>query len=306
MFRSAILAASSSERAERLVEAAPLSRAAVRRFVAGTTREEALGVTERLVAEDLAAGLDWLRDPATEPEQAAAATAEYIAILEALAGAELTPAAEIGLRLSALGIDFDQDAAVEHARRICASASEAGTTVTLEAERCASADTTMTVLATLRADFPTTGIVLQASLRRAEADCRELAASGVRVRLCKGGYNEPETVAYQARHDVDRSYVRCMNALLSGGAYTMVATHDPRLIEIAEDRIRWFERSRDECEFQMLLGVRPLEQRRLTSLGYTVRIDVPFGTEWYPHLVRRLVERPANVGLLMRALRSRS
>jgi proline dehydrogenase len=125
------------------------------------------------------------------------------------------------------------------------------------------------------------------------------------VRLCKGAYKEPEHVAYQAPLEVDKSYVRCMNILMAGEGYPMLATHDPRLIAIAQDRARWFDRSPDEFEFQMLYGVRPDEQRRLAENGNTVRVYVPYGAQWYGYLMRRLAERPANVGFFARALTSR-
>src|SRR5690606_39126755 len=137
-------------------------------------------------------------------------------------------------------------------------------------------------------------------------DCRDLAGPGARVRLCKGAYAEPESVAYQTRLEVDRSYVRCLNILMAGEGYPMLATHDPRLIAIGEDRARWFDRAPDELEFQMLYGVRPAEQTRLATEGYPVRVYVPYGTRWYAYLMRRLAERPANLVFLARALRSRT
>ncbi|HEU4426451.1 MAG TPA: proline dehydrogenase family protein, partial [Pilimelia sp.] len=146
---------------------------------------------------------------------------------------------------------------------------------------------------------------LQSYLRRTEADCRELATAGSRVRLCKGAYSEPESVAYQSKLDVDRSYVRCLNILMAGEGYPMLATHDPRLIAIGEDRARWFDRSPDEFEFQMLYGVRPDEQRRLVAEGYTVRVYLPYGTQSYGYLMRRLAERPANLAFFARSLASR-
>src|SRR5204862_2711161 len=135
---------------------------------------------------------------------------------------------------------------------------------------------------------------LQAYLRRTEGDCRELAVEGSRVRLCKGAYAEPESVAYQSRVDVDKSYVRCMNVLMSGPGYPMLATHDPRLVAIGEDRAKWFDRTPDEFEFQLLYGVRPEEQRRLAAAGYTVRVYVTYGTQWYGYLMRRRAERRAH------------
>src|SRR5690606_19462463 len=147
---------------------------------------------------------------------------------------------------------------------------------------------------------------LQAYLRRTEADCRDLADPGARVRLCKGAYAEPESVAYQTRLEVDKSYVRCLNILMAGEGYPMLATHDPRLNPTGEARARWFDRSPEELEFQMLYGVRPAEQLRLAEEGYPVRVYVPYGTQWYAYLMRRLAERPANLAFLGRALRSRT
>nr|BFE63608.1 proline dehydrogenase family protein [Dactylosporangium thailandense] len=305
MLRSVILAAARSTRVERLVETAPVSRSIVRRFIAGEHADDALQRTRELVADGLSGTLDYLGEDTTNPHQAEATRDAYLKLLDALHAAELTPAAEVSLKLSALGQVFDEKVAYEHARAICAKASESGTTVTLDAEDHTTTDSTLEVLARLRGEFPTTGAVLQAYLRRTEADCRELAVAGSRVRLCKGAYKEPESVAYQSRLDVDKSYVRCLNVLMAGGGYPMLATHDPRLIGIGEDRAKWYERTPDEFEFQMLYGVRPEEQLRLARLGYTVRVYLPYGTQWYAYMMRRLAERPANVGFLARALRSR-
>lgn len=305
MLRSVILAASRSTRIERLVATAPLSRDVVRRFVAGTTTEDALRATGELVAQGLSVSLDYLGEDTFTPAQATATRDEYLGLIGALARAELTPAAEISLKLSALGQRFDEQRAHDYAAAVCAAASEAGTTVTLDMEDHTTTDSTLEILAKLRQDFPTTGVALQAYLRRTEADCRDLAGAGSRVRLCKGAYAEPESVAYQSSLDVDKSFVRCLNILMAGEGYPMIATHDPRLIAIAEDRAKWFDRSPDEFEFQLLYGVRPGEQQRLAADGYTVRVYLPYGTQWYGYLMRRIAERPANLGFFLRALRSR-
>jgi proline dehydrogenase len=305
MLRSVILAAARSSRIERLVATAPVSRDVVNRFVAGPATGDALRATGELVAHGLAVTLDHLGEDTLTADQAAAVCQEYLRLLTALAAGGLTPAAEVSLKLSALGQRFDEKLAREHAARVCAAAVEAGTTVTLDMEDHRTVDSTLDILAELRRDFPTVGVALQSYLRRTEADCRDLAGPGSRVRLCKGAYAEPESVAYQARLEVDRSYVRCLNILMSGQGYPMLATHDPRLVAIGEDRARWFDRAPDEFEFQMLYGVRPAEQQRLAAEGYTVRVYLPYGTQWYGYLMRRLAERPANVAFLLRALRSR-
>ena len=305
MLRSVILAAARSARVERLVETAPISRDVVRRFVAGTSTDDGLRVARELADRGLAVSLDHLGEDTVTPEQAQSTREEYVRLLAALAAADLTPAAEVSVKLSALGQRFDEKLAFDHAQAICAAAATAGTTVTLDMEDHTTTDSTLDILARLREEFHTTGAVLQAYLRRTEDDCRELAVPGSRVRLCKGAYREPEAVAYQSALDVDLAYVRCMNILMSGPGYPMLATHDPRLIAIGEDRAKWFERTADSFEFQMLYGVRDVEQRRLSEQGYTVRAYVPYGTEWYGYMMRRMAEKPANVSLFLNALKSR-
>lgn len=305
MLRTVILAAARSSRCERLVATAPLTRNVVHRFVAGPRPEDALRVTRALVDDGLTVTLDNLGEDTVTPEQASAVRDEYVGLLELLAADGLTPAAEVSVKLSALGQTFDEQLAYDNARAICAAAEAGGTTVTLDMEDHTTTDSTLDILVKLRADYPSTGAVLQAYLRRTESDCRQLAGAGSRVRLCKGAYREPESVAYQSARDVDRSYVRCLSILLAGAGYPMLATHDPRLIAIGEDRARWFDRGPDQFEFQMLYGIRSTDQARLIGDGYTVRTYVPYGEEWFGYLMRRLAERPANLGFLAHALMGR-
>ena len=166
-------------------------------------------------------------------------------------------------------------------------------------------DQTLATLRELRKDFPETGAVLQAYLHRTVDDCRALAYEGSRVRLCKGAYKEPVEVAFQGRHEVDKSYVRCLKVLMAGQGYPMIATHDPRMIRIASSLASRNGRAAGSYEFQMLFGIRPEEQRRLVAAGETVRVYVPYGTEWYGYLMRRLAERPANMMFFARALTSK-
>ncbi|MFB9238903.1 proline dehydrogenase family protein [Plantactinospora siamensis] len=305
MLRSVILAASRSSRVERLVATAPYTRDVVRRFVAGTTPDDALRATRELVTAGLTVTLDHLGEDTVTAEQATAVREAYLELLAVLRAAGLTGSAEVSVKLSAVGQAFDEKLAYENARLICAAAAEAGTTVTLDMEDHTTTDSTLDILAKLRADHPSTGAVLQAYLRRTESDCRELAGAGSRVRLCKGAYKEPESVAYQSASDVDKSYVRCLNVLMAGDGYPMLATHDPRLIAIGQERARWYDRTPDSFEFQMLYGIRPDEQTRLASEGHTVRVYVPYGDEWYGYLMRRLAERPANVAFFARSLMSK-
>ncbi|MEP6598717.1 MAG: proline dehydrogenase family protein [Actinomycetota bacterium] len=315
MLRSAILAAARNERVEHLVSTAPLSRSVVRRFVGGADTESAVNAARALVAGGLTVTLDHLGEDTTDEAHAQAVTDAYLAILTQLHRAgladmigPLTAQVEVSVKLSAVGQALPGDGhkiALEHARRICTAARAVSATVTLDMEEQTTTDSTLTVLGELRADFPETGAVLQAYLHRTEADCRELAGLGSRVRLCKGAYNEPASVAYRSRSDVDRSYVRCVNVLLEGQGYPMFATHDPRLISIIAERASHHGRSAGDFEYQFLYGIRPDEQRRLCGAGETVRVYVPYGEAWYGYLMRRLAERPANLVFFARSLISK-
>ncbi|HEX5495876.1 MAG TPA: proline dehydrogenase family protein [Mycobacteriales bacterium] len=302
MLRSLILAAARNQRVKHLVQTAPLTRSVVRRYVAGEDLDDAVGVTAGLTAAGLSVSLDFLGEDTTDSAQAAATAETYTTLLRRLGDDGLTGGAELSVKLSAIGQKLDERLALDHARQVCAAATRAGTTVTLDMEDHTTTDSTLRVLADLRADFPDTGAVLQAYLRRTESDCADLAHAGSRVRLCKGAYREPPSVAYQSRTEVDRSYVRCLNVLMAGEGYPMVATHDPTLVAIAGERARWHGRKPGGYEYQMLYGIRPDEQRRLVAAGETVRVYLAFGTEWYGYLMRRLAERPANLAFFLRSL----
>jgi proline dehydrogenase len=315
MLRSVILAAARSRALERAVTTAPVSRGVVRRYVGGPDFSSAVGVASSLNEHGLLVSLDHLGEDTTDRDQAQAVTDAYLKVLDALRHAGLTerlgvstPRTEVSVKLSAVGqaLGADGDAiALDNARRICSAARAAGSAVTLDMEDHTTTDATLGTLHQLRADFPDTGAVLQAYLRRTEGDCRDLATAGSRVRLCKGAYDEPPSVAFRTKDEVDRSYVRCMNALLAGDGYPMWATHDPRLIEIARVRAIAEGKQRSDFEFQMLYGIRPDEQRRLAAAGHSVRVYVPYGDAWYGYLMRRLAERPANIGFFLRSLVSR-
>ncbi|WP_026924288.1 proline dehydrogenase family protein [Glycomyces arizonensis] len=306
MLRSVILAAARSSKIERLVGTAPVSRSLVRRYVAGETTADAVATAKALAADGLLATLDHLGEDTVVAEQARATRDEYVRLLAALEAEGLSGTTEVSVKLSAVGQRIDTELAYDLAREICAVAAESGTTVTVDMEDHTVTDSTLEIVSRLREDFPATGAVLQAYLRRTEDDCKSLATAGSRIRLCKGAYKEPESVAYQRRLDVDRSYVRCVNALMAGEGYPMLATHDPRLVEIAIDRARWFDREPDSFEFQMLFGIRPAEQLRLAAEGYRMRVYVPYGDQWYGYLMRRLAERPANMAVFARSLWTRS
>jgi proline dehydrogenase len=302
MLRTAILLAARNTGVERLIGHSQLARTVVARYIAGDDVIDAVRVSRQLVAEGLAVTLDQLGEDSADAASAEAVTKAYCALIDALSSAELTPPAEVSVKLSALGQRLDPEFAVENAKTICQAAAAVGTTVTLDMEDHTTTDLTLDALVALRRDYPTTGAVLQAYLRRTESDCRELATAGSRVRLCKGAYDEPESVGFAHALDVDRSYVRCLNVLMAGDGYPMLATHDPRLVAIGEERARWYDRTPDTFEFQMLHGVRRDEQLRLARDGYRVRIYLPYGRDWYRYLMRRLAERPAYLALFARSL----
>nr|BFE47658.1 proline dehydrogenase family protein [Saccharothrix mutabilis subsp. capreolus] len=302
--RSLILAAAGNEAVRRAVASAPVSRDVVRRFVAGETVASAVDVTGDLVEDGLRVTLDYLGEDTTDRARAERTVQAYLALLDRLHDVGLAADAEVSVKLSAVGQALDERLALDNASRVCAAAEQCGTTVTLDMEDHTTTDSTLRVLAELRRAWPDTGAVLQAYLRRTLDDC--VALAGTRVRLCKGAYAEPASVAFVDPHEVDLNYVRCANVLLAGGGYPMFATHDPRLVEIVGERSRWYGRSVENFEFQMLYGVRPTEQRRLAAEGHVVRVYVPFGEQWYGYLMRRLAERPANVAFFLRSLVSRS
>jgi len=301
-----LLSASRNKSIEHFTRTSKLSRAVVRRFVAGESTEDAVVATRGLVQRGLTASLDHLGEDTTEVRQAKAVTGAYLTLLGRLAEEGLTSGAEVSVKLSAIGQALDERFCVDNALQIVEAATKAGTTATFDMEDHTTTDSTLRLLAEVREQYPQTGAVIQAYLHRSAADVEDLIRSRARVRLCKGAYKEPESVAYQGVGDVDRAYVRLLTRLMQDGAYPMVATHDPRLISITGELVRRFGRARDTFEYQMLYGVRPDEQARLASEGNRVRVYVPYGDEWYGYLMRRLAERPANLQFFLRALASRS
>lgn len=292
---------------KQVVSTLPLSAGIVRSYVPGETVRDALAVAGRLAAEGLDTTIDHLGEDTVEESQATAAVQAYRILLDRIADAGLGTRAEVSVKLSALGLRLEggETIALENARRICRAAAGAGTTVTVDMEDHTLTDATLAIVAALREDFPSTGAVLQAHLHRTEADCRALSGAGSRVRLCKGAYDEPAEVAFTDPDDVDRSYVRCLKVLMSGSGHPMVATHDPRLIEIAVALASRYGRAPGTYEFQMLYGIRPAEQRRLVGDGERMRVYLPYGEEWYGYLMRRLAERPQNLSLFLTSLISK-
>jgi proline dehydrogenase len=300
---------SRSEQIKQLASSLPVSSGIVSRFVAGETVEDVVEVSRKLIDSGRLVSLDHLGEDTLDREQADASVQAYLQVLKRLADDGLTHGAEVSVKLSAVGQALGDDGtrmALDNARKICQAAANAGTTVTLDMEDHTTTDSTLSILHELRLDFPDTGAVLQAYLRRTEQDCRDLAYRGSRVRLCKGAYKEPESVAYQDTRDVDLSYVRCLKVLMAGDGYPMVASHDPTLLAIAGALASRNSREQGSYEYQMLYGIRPDEQKRLAAAGERMRVYIPYGDQWYGYLMRRLAERPANVAFFLRSLATKS
>jgi proline dehydrogenase len=313
LLRQPLLLLARSTAVKKMVSTMPVSAGIVHSYVPGETTDSAADATAGLVDDRLLVTLDYLGEDTLDVEQADTTVAAYLELLQELSARGLTRHAEVSVKLSAIGQFLPDEVApggghkvaLENARAICRAARNAGTTVTLDMEDHTTTDSTLSILRELRKDFPETGAVLQAMLHRTEADCRTLAHEGSRVRLCKGAYLEPEDVAFQERVDIDRSYIRCLKVLLAGEGYPMIATHDPRMVEIASSLASRYGRAPGTYEFQMLYGIRPDEQRRLATAGERVRVYVPYGTEWYGYLMRRLAERPQNLSFFVRSLISK-
>ena len=263
------------------------------RFVAGETIDEGVEAARELARRAITSSLDLLGESVTIEAEAVAARDHYLAMLDQMAAAGVE--VNVSVKLTQMGLDIAEDLCQSNMVGILEKARTLGGFVRLDMEGSDYTQRTLDFFA--RRLFPEygkhCGVVIQSMLRRSAGDIEGLVALGARVRLCKGAYAEPESVAYQSALDVDKAYVRCLNILMSGEGYPMVATHDPRLIAIAEDRARWFDRSAEEYEFQMLYAMRTEEQARLAAGGNIVRVYLPYGTQWYGYLLRRLAERPS-------------
>lgn len=284
----------------RLATRLPLSRQVVGRFIAGQTLDEALDVLEAVHATGLLTTVDVLGEAVTSAELARAAADRYVVTLDALRARGLD--ANVSLKLSQMGLDVDPSLCRQSVARIFARAAETGAFVRIDMEDHTKVDATLALWRDLRPINPNSGVVIQSMLRRSEDDIDRLIAERARVRLCKGAYQEPPSVAFQDKAEVDASYARLMERLLNEGEYPALATHDVRLIQAAVEIARRAGIGRDRFEFQMLYGVRRDLQQQLIDAGYRVRLYVPYGGEWYPYYMRRLAERPANVAFIVGSL----
>jgi proline dehydrogenase len=271
------------------------------RFIAGESVEEAIAAVRALADRGLLLTLDYLGESVATSEAAAAATREYLSILETIVQSGIER--NVSLKLTQLGLDVDRATCVDNLRRILEPATAHGFFVRIDMEGSQYTEVTLQVFETLwEQGHRNIGVVIQSYLMRSEGDVRRMNALGARVRLVKGAYKEPKTVAYQKKSEVDDNFVRLMQLLLDEGAYPAIATHDPSMIAATRAHQAEKRHPMDRFEFQMLYGVRRDLQTSLAAEGYRMRIYVPFGKEWYPYFMRRLGERPANVAFVLKTI----
>ena len=298
MLRSTLLYLSNQPHVFRFVRHNRLAKAFARRFVAGETLAEALDAVRALNAKGITASLDELGESVSNEREARATRDSYIRILDEIAAAALD--ANVSVKLTALGLDVSEELCVALMQDLLERARRHGTFVRIDMESSAYTEKTLRLFE--ERFYPSyrehVGIVLQSYLYRTWSDVERSIELRCRVRLCKGAYKEPSSVAFPAKRDVDANYVKCLHALLERGAYPGLATHDPRLIVEAKRFAREQRIGAERFEFQMLYGVRRDLQEQLVRDGWRMRVYVPFGTRWYPYLMRRLAERPANVAFM--------
>ncbi|MCA9762253.1 MAG: proline dehydrogenase family protein [Gemmatimonadetes bacterium] len=294
MMRSALLWLSERQSIFNFVRRNALARGMASRFVAGETIAEAVAAAAELHARGLTASLDLLGESVRDFADVEAARDTYLEILRAQAAAGIEVNAS--LKLTQFGFDLDEARCEAHVREVVELARDLGGFIRLDMESSEYTERTLALHRRLASDLgPHVGVVIQSALRRSAADIERLAADGVRVRLCKGAYLEPDSVAFPAKSDVDAQYVRLMERLLLSGTYHGLATHDEAIIARAKAFATAHDIGADRFEFQMLYGVRRDLQDALVAEGWRLRVYIPFGTQWYPYLMRRLAERPANV-----------
>jgi proline dehydrogenase len=298
--RAGFVWASRRRSLERLSERLPVTRGLVKRFVAGEDLETALAALARLRNAGFGTTVDMLGESVGSASGAAAAADGYVRLLDALQERGLD--GNVSLKLTQMGLDLDRDLCLRNVARVVERARDTDAFVRIDMEDHTRTDATLAIARELHARYGNVGVVIQSYLRRSEADVEALIAERIRVRLCKGAYDEPASVAYATKAEVAESYVRLMERLLMQGTYPGLATHDERIIEQARALTARESIGADRYEFQMLYGVRRDLQAALVADGLAVRVYVPFGTAWYPYFMRRLAERPANLLFLLRSI----
>jgi proline dehydrogenase len=300
VLRASFLYLSRRRGLQRFVTRQRLTASLAYRFVAGDHLDDAVRVVTDINRRGWSASLDHLGENVAEEKAARAATADYLAAFERIASERLN--ANISVKLTQLGLDISPDLCQELLTRVLQRAQQLDNFLRIDMEGSAYTQRTLDLVLALHERFPNSGVVLQSYLYRTVEDIARVNAAKVRVRLVKGAYDEPPEVAFAKKADVDAKFEAEMQQLLLHGVYPAIATHDDRLIEATKRFAREREIATDRFEFQMLYGIRRDLQDRLFREGYRVRIYVPYGTEWYPYLMRRLAERPANLLFIVRSL----
>lgn len=298
MVRSFFLFLSRQKHLRRWSETSPAARRLSTRFVAGETLEQALEVSRRLNGEGITVTLDHLGESVENLAEAAAARDVYLRTLKAIHDNGIQ--GNVSLKLTQFGLDYSFDECRANVGQLVRCADGLGSFVRVDMESSEYTQRTLDVVESLHAQFPRVGVVIQAYLYRSKADIEKLCASEIRVRLCKGAYLEPASVALARKEDVDRNFVALMRILLERGDYPAIATHDEQMIAATKEYAAARKIGRDKFEFQMLYGIRRDLQRQLVAEGYRLRLYVPFGKAWYPYYMRRLAERPANVMFMLK------
>jgi proline dehydrogenase len=300
MLRASFLYLSHRRGLQRFVTRQRFTASLAYRFVAGDRLDDAVRVMTELNRRGWSGSLDHLGENVHEERTARAAAEDYLAAFERIAAQGLD--ANVSAKLTQLGLDISPDLCRELLTRILQRAQQLNTFLRVDMEGSPYTQRTIDLVLDLHQRYPNVGTVLQSYLYRTLDDVGRLNAAGIRVRLVKGAYDEPATVAYPKKADVDRQFGAAMRELLAHGTYPAIATHDDRLIEATKAFAREKGIANDRYEFQMLYGIRRDLQDRLLREGYRVRIYVPYGTEWYPYLMRRLAERPANLLFFVRSV----
>ena len=300
MLRGTLLFLSRQRRLRRWMETSSTAEIFTRRFVAGRTLEQALAVCRKLNAEGILATLDHLGENVTSAEEAAASRDAYLAALRQIA--ERTLDASVSIKLTQFGLGLSYDLCRENVECLVSIAKQLGGFVEVDMESSEYVDRTLALVAEMHDRYRSVRAVIQAYLRRSADDIVALCRKGIPVRLCKGAYNEPASIAYPVKRAVNENFVRLTKTLLAHGVYPGLATHDPDMVAAARRFAEGNRIPKRNFEFQMLYGIRRDLQRQLVASGYRLRLYVPYGDAWYPYLMRRLAERPANVLFILRNL----
>ncbi len=298
--RALLLRLADSPRVARFVKHNGMSAGFARRFVAGETMEDTAGPVRALNGAGIPCSLDYLGENTTNEKEAAESVAYYHRLFDFIAGSKLD--SNVSLKLTQLGMDLDDDLVYRNMRSILDHASQYDQFVRIDMEGSAYTQSTLNLFYRLWEDYKNVGAVIQTYLHRSEKDVERLIDVGARVRLVKGAYNEPADVAFQSKAEVDRNFLRLMRELLLKGNYPAIATHDESMIRATLRHAREHEIAPDRYEFQMLYGIRRERQMQTVKDGYRMRVYVPFGTQWYGYMMRRLAERPANLWFVVKNL----